>query len=124
MKAKELGLTLDPQTGEVSESSTQGPAELSEPLKRAQLVFRYFSQGISEAKGNKVGYLISKLTDELLEEAADVPPEILEFYMRQSTAVLYWAATGEQIINLPMPHDFRNTIPAELRPPQLGEIEQ
>lgn len=119
-KQREASLALT-ETGELvtlepSELSTLEAVELAPTLRRAKLVFDYFGQTIKEAKGSKIGFLIQKFTEELLDEAADIPDEVLEFYMRQSTAILYFAATGERIINMPMPQDFINYLPPDLIP--------
>lgn len=76
----------------------------------------YFTKAVVEAKGTKVGVFMRALTEEMLEESAMVPPEFLEFYMKQAAAILYWTATGEAILNMPMPHDFKSIIPRALKP--------
>jgi hypothetical protein len=93
-------------------------------IRRTKIAMGYFTQAIVEAKGSRVGVFMRALTEEMLEESAMVPPEFLEFYMKQAAAILYWTGTGENIVNMPMPHDFKSIIPKELRPVERAAIEE
>lgn len=95
------------------------PSTIPEPVdadivRRTKIAMRYFTDTVAEAKGNKAGMFMKMLTEEMLEESEMVPPEFLEFYMKQAAAILFWTATGERIINMPIPHDFAAVIPKEL----------
>lgn len=57
-------------------------------------------------KGKRTAFLIKKLIAEAAEEMDDVPPEMISFYMNRAAAMMYWAATGERIVNMPLPPDF------------------
>lgn len=64
--------------------------------------------GNSERK--KIAFIMRRLMDEAIEDAAEVPPEIFEFYLSQATAVLHWIATGQTILNMPLPEDFTRNV--------------
>lgn len=83
----------------------------------------YFTDAIRTTKGNKAASFMRMLTEDMIEESSMVPEDMLEFYMKQAASILYWTATGETIINMPMPSDFKNVIPRELRPNEYKAIE-
>lgn len=74
----------------------------------------YFLQSVNDgsAKGKRTSYLLTRLAKEALEEMKEVPPQMVEFYFRRAAAIMYWSATGERVIGMPMPDDFQP--PAEL----------
>lgn len=100
------GLSVQDST---EESTTLVPAEAPVFL-RSRLTMKYFidsmmQSGVTGSK-SKVAFMMKRLVEEALDEAQEVPPEILELYMAQAAAVLHWAATGETILNMPLPADF------------------
>lgn len=56
--------------------------------------------------GSKAMIVIRKVMLDSFHDLAEVPPDIVEFYMRQAASVLYWAATGEVVTDTPLPDDF------------------
>lgn len=62
--------------------------------------------GKNQGKNPRVIFMLNKLVADALEEASEVPPEILEFYMGQAAATLLWAATGQTVPSMPLPDDF------------------
>lgn len=68
----------------------------------------YFAESIGtrNPQAKKVSFILEKLMGDALEEAAEVPPEILELYMSQAAGVLWYAATGETGSHIPIPDDF------------------
>jgi hypothetical protein len=74
----------------------------------------YFLGSVNDgsAKGKRTAYLLNKLAQEAVNEMAEVPPEMVEFYFKRAAAVMYWSATGERVLGMPMPDDF--VPPAEL----------
>lgn len=83
-------------------------------LLRMEAMMEYFTKSIDDGtkKGRRTSFLIKKLIQEASEEIADAPPEMISFYIERSAALMYWAATGERIVNIPLPDDFR--VPPEL----------
>lgn len=112
----------EPPEATVALPSTTPAQDDPDVIRRTKIAMGYFTRAIQEAKGSRVGTFMRMLTEEMLEESAMVPPEFLEFYMKQAAAILYWTATGENIVNMPMPSDFTNTIPRELRPSETKEL--
>jgi hypothetical protein len=116
------------ETDQDSASTTLAPVD-PPIIQRIRTVSAYFTQSLQKNRGQsgKVGFMVNKLISDALDEAGEVPPEILEFYMGQATAVLYWAASGETIVNMPLPDDF--DVPPvvmphlAIAPPAVGEIE-
>lgn len=90
-------------------------------VRRVEILLDYYLSTIDDgsARGHKISFLLKKLMNEALEEFAlmDTPPEMLEHYLRQSSAMLWWGATGENIANVPLPPSF-------LTPDQMAEISQ
>lgn len=96
-------------------------------IQRTKLVLDYFADSVSsrnddDPKSKRVSFLLKKVAQDAIEEASEVPPEIMELYMAQAAAVLYYAATGEVIVNMPLPEDFPEVTP-ELAPVFVGELE-
>jgi len=111
-------------TGELSPHYSTPELDDSDIIRRTRIAMTYFTGAIAESKGNRVGTFMRMLTEEMIEESSIVPPDILEFYMRQAAAVLYWTATGENIINMPMPGDFVNGLPKDMRAAILEQKER
>lgn len=91
-----------------SESSTLAVVEESDVIKRIRLITDHFTKSIAkDPSKKKVAFLLRRITEEAIEEMVDAPEEILEYYMTEATAILYWAATGMVIENMPLPDDFQ-----------------
>src|SRR5579863_3464615 len=95
-------------------------------LRRMELMVEHMTKSIDDGtkKGKRTAYLVKKLIQEASEEIADAPPEMISFYIERSAALMYWAATGERILNMPLPKDFDP--PAELctsDPQTMTELE-
>lgn len=98
-------------------------AEDAPVIKRIQLMLDYFISNIGQdtAKNKRVAYMLKRIATEAADEMADVPPEIIELYFKQAAGVMFWAATGEQIINIPLPAGFET--PKELSAKPTPAIE-
>lgn len=68
----------------------------------------YLLKSIARQGGDKTKAMIimRKIMADSFNDLVEVPPDITEFYLRQSAAVLYWAATGEVVTDTPLPDDF------------------
>ena len=90
----------------------------SDVLQRVNAVLGYFSRQAAGGKGGSktemYGRILQTLAAEAVEEMAEVPDEMLAYYMGEAAAIIYWASTGERIVNLPLPRDFLLTVPKQL----------
>lgn len=68
--------------------------------------------GNDTVKNRRMSVMLKRIAAEAADEMSDVPPEIIELYFTQAAGVMYWAATGERIYNIPLPNGFE--VPAEL----------
>jgi hypothetical protein len=57
--------------------------------------------------------ILGKIAKESQEELLDAPPEMIEFYFKRAAGLMMWAATGERIMNIPWPAEFKT-------PPELS----
>lgn len=92
-----------------TDSQSSIPAQDDPPvIARMRVTMEYLLRSISASSdtGNKAAILMKKVMLDAFHDLADVPPDIVEFYMRQSASVLYWAATGEVVTDTPLPDDF------------------
>jgi hypothetical protein len=89
--------------------------EASPVVERLGVAVKYMlalvanSKGASENKKVSVGAKLgAKLATEMLSDLADseLPPAVMEFYLRQVGAMVLWTATGEKDPSLPWPSDF------------------
>lgn len=125
-----MGNLLDRMRDKGRLDSTQSTtlAQADAPvIQRTKLVLDYFADSVTsrnddDPKSKRVSFLLKKVAQDAIEEASEVPPEIMELYMAQAAAVLYYAATGEVIVNMPLPEDFPEVTP-ELAPVFVGELE-
>lgn len=113
-------------SAEVTPSSTLALGE-APVVQRTRLVINYFTKSLAQGEdrnSKRVAFLLKKLTEDAIMEAQDVPPEIMELYMTQAAAVLYYAATGQVAPATPLPDDFPDVSdnPA-LAPVYMGELE-
>lgn len=96
-------------------------------VRRTKYMMQFLLKDINDGskKGKRTAFLLNKLVDEAYEELVDVPPEMVEYYVRQTAAIMYWAATGERILNLPLPARFSPAAELEVRDtPTMSEVEQ
>lgn len=56
--------------------------------------------------GAKGSTIVRRMALELLTDVSEFPPEFVEFYIKQLSALLYWTSTGEKISDVPLPEDF------------------
>jgi len=71
---------------------------------------------------NDMPPIVRRLAQEMISEIRDYPPEIVELYVKQVAALIYWTGSGEIIKDFPMPPDFMTETAAEEIVP-LPEIE-
>ena len=92
-----------------TDSRSSTPAQDDAPVVgRLRVTMEYLLRSISASSetGSKAAILMKKVMLDAMHDLADVPPDIVEFYMRQSASVLYWAATGQVVTDTPLPDDF------------------
>lgn len=65
--------------------------------------------------------IINRMAIEMVSELRDYPPEIIELYVKQVAALIYWTGSGEIIKDFPMPPDF--IAGQQTDTPSLPEIE-
>lgn len=86
------------------ESSTLAPAD-TPVVERLKKVVEYVSKMVpSGAKGSAI---VRRMAMELLNDVSEYPPEFVEFYLKQFSALMYWTAMGETIDDVPLPEDFK-----------------
>jgi hypothetical protein len=73
-----------------------------------EVMMNHFLADIDDGsqKGKRTAFLLRKLVSEAVEEMGEIPPEMMEFYFKRAAAMMYWAATGERIVNIPLPPSF------------------
>lgn len=78
-------------------------------LRRTTAMMKHLLKDVDNGtkKGKRTAYMLGKLMDEAQEELVDAPPEMIEFYLKRTSAMMFWAATGERIVNIPLPSDFK-----------------
>lgn len=81
---------------------------------RINHVMDYFLSQLDDGttKSKRTKLLLKAISDEASEEMVDAPPEAIEFYFKRAAGLIYWAATGEKILNIPWPADL--VLPGEL----------
>lgn len=117
--------------GNTPEDSKSSTLALADPpvIVRTRAVMDYFVNSVQnrsdDAKSSKVMFILRKIVEDALEEASEVPPEIMELNMRQAAAILYYAATGEAAEGAPLPSDFNLPAPELLlvHAPNMLELE-
>lgn len=77
-------------------------------IRRIKLVVSYIASMANKSTG--VPPLVSKIVAEMLGDLSDVPPEIVAFYTKQVSALLYWVASGEAMDELPLPEGFETEV--------------
>lgn len=77
-------------------------------IRRTKYMMSFLLKDVNDGtkKGKRTAFLLNKLVNEAYEELVDAPPEMIEFYIRRTAALMYWAATGERIVNIPLPQNF------------------
>lgn len=96
----EKGRASEPK---VSESTTLVQAD-APVIKRLQTVVKYVSGMVP--KGAKGAGIVNRVASEMLLDVTEIPPEFVEFYVKQLSVLLYWTATGETLDDMPLPEDF------------------
>lgn len=96
-------------------------------IKRIELVMNYFLAQMDDGTGKSKKYrrMLAMISQEGMEEMKDAPPEAIEYYFKRAAGLIYWSATGEKIINIPWPDDFKT--PPELdsaNTPQMESMER
>lgn len=85
-------------------STTLAPVEDPEVITRLKKVIAYVSAMVpNNAKG---AVIVRRVAAEMLNEIGEMPPEFIEFYIKQLSTMMYWTATGETIDDMPLPEDF------------------
>jgi hypothetical protein len=72
-------------------------------VQRIKQVMNYVT---SMAGKNEMPPIVNRLAMEMISEIRDYPPEIVELYVKQVAALIYWTGSGEIIKDFPMPPDF------------------
>jgi hypothetical protein len=57
-------------------------------------------------RGSTMAKMLSRITKEAINDLQEAPPEIIAHYFEQVSAMMYWAATGLPIANIPFPEGF------------------
>lgn len=98
----------------ISEESSLALAA-SPVVERIGIAVKYMLNLVAQSKnaqnnksvtmGMKLG---SKLITEMMTDLQDneIPPAIMELYLKQIASMFYWTATGEKDPTLPWPSDF------------------
>lgn len=68
----------------------------------------------------RAAIIFQRLFEEAMEEAAGIPPEFVELYLKRGAAEMYWAATGMTIENIPLTAEFWDAV--GYASPQLPEV--
>lgn len=68
----------------------------------------YYAQYLKSIGGTsaRAAILVQRVFNDAMEDAEEIPPEFMELYLKQGSAIMYWAATGETIVNMPLPEEF------------------
>lgn len=74
-------------------------------IQRLQTVVKYVSSMVP--KGAKGASIVNRVASEMLLDVTEIPPEFVEFYVKQLSVLLYWTATGETLDDMPLPEDFK-----------------
>ncbi|HEY6020720.1 MAG TPA: hypothetical protein VIY48_12740 [Candidatus Paceibacterota bacterium] len=86
------------------ESSTPAPEAEAVVYRRLNSVLDYVSKMVpADAKGAKIAQRIGR---EMVGDLSEVPPEIVEFYIKQLAGMMFWCATGETLDGVVLPEDF------------------
>lgn len=98
--------------GSVLTPSSDEPTEVRDDipvLARVKQVLQFFSGSMAGVSGerSKFAFMVNKVAVEMLEELYEVPPEIMEAYLKQFSQMLYWAATGDESSDL-LPDQLRS----------------
>lgn len=81
--------------------------DVPEVLQRARQAVAYMvSKSPSGGKHAGTQRIVVKLISEAISDLAEAPPVILEFYMKQLAALMYFTSTGEWPDWCEKPEDF------------------
>lgn len=47
-----------------------------------------------------------RIAGEMLTDMTEIPPEFVEFYLKQLATMVYWTATGQALDEIPLPDGF------------------
>jgi hypothetical protein len=99
-------------------------------IVRAKVMMAYYMEALqadNRAAVRNAARVFFRLFNEAMEEMAEAPPEYIAEYLKQGAAVFYWAASGESILNVPVPEDFHEFLkknnPELTAQPTATEIE-
>lgn len=54
-----------------------------------------------------MGPIVKRIANDMLEDVREFPPELVELYIKQVAALLYWTAEGRVMDDIPLPDDFK-----------------
>lgn len=54
-----------------------------------------------------MGPIVKRIANDMLEDVREFPPELVELYIKQVAALLYWTAEGSVMDDIPLPDDFK-----------------
>lgn len=73
-------------------------------FKRLTKVIEYVSGQIPN--GSKGSAIAKRIAGEMLNDMTEIPPEFVEFYLKQLATMVYWTATGNPLDEMPLPEGF------------------
>jgi hypothetical protein len=56
--------------------------------------------------GNAMGAVMTRIADDMVEQMADVPEEMLGVYLKYIAGMMYWVSEGKPMEDMPLPPDF------------------
>lgn len=106
------------------DSSIPELAEKSHAARRIEYVLDAMLADVKgeDKKSKRFKFLLRKIVAEATDEIDNVPPEMLEYYFKRAAHMMFWAATGTTIENMPMPPGFRP--PAEISAPDMPTMSE
>lgn len=85
-------------------SSTTPVVDDAPVFDRLRKVVNYVSDQIpAGSKGSVIG---KRIAGELLTDMTEIPPEFVEFYLKQLATMVYWTSTGKALDEIPLPPGF------------------
>lgn len=91
---------------ELTSGSSTPEADDPAVLIRMRKVVNYISAMVP-ASGNAMGPIVKRIANDMLEDVREFPPELVELYIKQVAALLYWTAEGRVMDDIPLPDDFK-----------------
>lgn len=91
---------------ESADSHSSTPVQADPPvLKRLRHAIQYVVSSMPN-NGTTWAPIVKRVTNDMMENLEEFPPEFVEFYTKQVAGLLHWTATGKAIDGVPLPEDF------------------